>query len=85
MHDDLPRLGGLLSHLQKEHPLILAARIPVHVHLDEDIGVVEGGPPLAEEHLVPHHMVGKLLHILVLLYRLGIEVAMKMVSFRNFT
>lgn len=52
----------------------------MNVQLDEEVGVALGGPPLTEEHLVPHRMVGKLLHILVLLYRLGIEVAMKMVS-----
>ncbi|GMH38363.1 hypothetical protein BSKO_06247 [Bryopsis sp. KO-2023] len=78
LHHDLPRLGGLLSYLQKEHPLMVAASIPVHVHLEQDVGVVDGGPPLSQIHLVPHNMVGKLLHILILLYRLGIEAALKM-------
>ena len=70
---DLPRLGGLLSHLSRD----VIEQFPemVSVIIDADVSTIEVPRCHILEDKIP-----KLLHILLVTFRLGPEAALKLVS-----
>ncbi|CAD7697383.1 unnamed protein product [Ostreobium quekettii] len=72
LHQDLPRLGGTLSYLLKEYPIEAPDHFVLHLPPDA-ISTLD-----IQDSCVPPSLAAPLLHVLVLLYRLGIEAALKM-------